>query len=281
MSWDSGAARRIAAWAAGVLTGLLMFGCMTVQGEGSTHQVDATPSETRDHITASDEPEASRRSRVRMELATAYFGRGQFTTALDEVKLAINADPTNAAAFNLRGLIYASLGDDALAEDSFRRALALAPRDAGTMQNFGWYLCQKRRYPEADSMFQQALEVPQYRQSPRTLLTRGICQARAGQWQQAEESLMRSHELDPANPATSVNLSELLYRRGEYGRALFHIKRLNSSPDLASAETLWLAARIEKRLGNLQGVQDLGTQLRNRFPQSRQASAFERGQFDE
>jgi type IV pilus assembly protein PilF len=281
MSWNAGAARRVAACAVQVLAGVLMTACMTVQGEGSTHQVDATSSETRDHITASDESEALRRSRVRMELAAAYFGRGQLTTALDEVKLAITADPTNAAAFNLRGLIYASLGDDALAEDSFRRALQLAPRDADTMQNFGWYLCQKRRYAEADTMFQQALEVPQYRDSPRTLLTRGVCQARAGQLQQAEESLMRSYAIDPANPATSVNLTEVLYRRGEYERARFHIRRLNSNTDLANAETLWLAARIEKRLGNVQGVQDFGTQLRSRFPQSRQASAFERGQFDE
>ena len=281
MSWDVLGARRMAACAAGVLAGLLMVACTTVQGEGSTHQVDATPAEARDRITASDEPEAARRSRVRMDLAAAYFGRGQLTTALDEVKLAINADPTNAAAFNLRGLVYASLGDDALAEDSFRRALQLAPRDADVMQNFGWYLCQKRRYAESDEMFRQALDVPQYRESPRTLLTRGICQARAGQWQQAEESLMRSYELDPANPATSVNLTEVLYRRGEYERARFHIRRLNGNPDLANAETLWLAARIEKRLGNVQGVQDFGAQLRNRFPQSREASAFERGQFDE
>jgi type IV pilus assembly protein PilF len=281
MSWDASVARRVTLWVAGVLAGMVVAGCMTVPGEGVTHQVDTTPPETRDHITASDESEASRRSQVRMELASAYFGRGQLTTALDEVKLAINADPTNAAAFNLRGLIYASLGDDALAEDSFRRSLQLSPRDADTMQNFGWYLCQKRRYPEADAMFQQALEVPQYREAPRTLLTRGVCQARAGQWQQAEESLMRSYEIDPANPATSVNLTEVLYRRGEYERARFHIRRVNSNPDLANAETLWLAARIEKRLGNLQGVQNFGTQLRSRFPQSRQASAFERGQFDE
>jgi type IV pilus assembly protein PilF len=39
------------------------------------------------------------------------------------------------------------------------------------MQNFGWYLCQQSRYAEADSMFTQALGVPLYRDSPRTLLT--------------------------------------------------------------------------------------------------------------
>ena len=107
-------------------------------------------SETRPHHRPPTSPTPQKRARARMELASAYFGRGQMTTALDQVKLAIQADPTSSEAFNLRGLIYANLGDQALAEESFRRALQINPRDADTMQNFGWYLCQQKRYPEAE-----------------------------------------------------------------------------------------------------------------------------------
>ncbi|HEX7439824.1 MAG TPA: type IV pilus biogenesis/stability protein PilW [Caldimonas sp.] len=237
--------------------------------------------EMKDRITASDEPDAARRGRARMELASAYFERGQMTTALDQIKLAILADPTSSEAFDLRGLIYANLGDHALAEESFRHALQINPRDADAMQNFGSYLCQQRRYPEADALFNQALAVPQYRDSPRTLLTQGVCQAFAGQLAESEATLSRSYELDPANPATAVNLSEVLYRRGEYERARFYIRRVNVLPDVSSAQTLWLAARIENRLGNRQGVQEFGSQLRNRFPTSPEASSFLRGAFDE
>jgi type IV pilus assembly protein PilF len=270
---------RAAAWAAWVAAGILLAACATKAG--TTGATGATGGDSKDRVTASDEPEASRRGRVRMELASAYFGRGQMTTALDEVKLAIAADPTNGAAFNLRGLIYASLGDDRLAEESFRHALQLDPRDADTMQNLGWYLCQKKRYPEADTLFRQALAVPQYREAPRTLLTEGICQARAGQLSQAEGTLTRSYEMDPANPAIAINLSEVLYKRGEYERARFHIRRVNGNPDMVNAQTLWLATRIENRLGNKQGVRDFGNQLRDRFPRSPEAIALERGQFDE
>ncbi len=237
--------------------------------------------ETKDRITASDEPEASKRARVRLDLASAYFSRGQMTVALDEVKLAIAADPNVAAAFNLRGLIYASLGDERLAEESFRRALQLDARDADSMQNYAWYLCQQKRFGEANQMFEQALAVPQYRDSMRTLLAQGVCLARGGQWTQAERALQRAYELDPSNPSTTVNLAEVLYRRGENERARFFIRRVNGAADVSNAQTLWLAARIEQRLGNVQGVQELGNQLRNRFPQSREAAAFDRGQFDD
>ena len=281
MSWGPLAVRHVAAWAASAMAGILLTACAGLQGGTQSRAPEVAANETRDRITASDESEASKRARVRIELASAYYGRGQMTTALDEIKLAIAADPTNATAFNLRGLIYGNLGDEKLAEESFRRALQLDPRDADTMQNYGWYMCQQKRYTEADTLFRQALAVPQYRDSPRTLLTQGICQARAGDWSQAEGTLLRSYELDPANPATAVNLAEVLYHQGEYERARFQIRRINGNPDIVNAQTLWLAARIENRLGNGQGVQDFGTQLRSRFPQSPEAGAFARGQFDE
>ncbi|MFG5410812.1 type IV pilus biogenesis/stability protein PilW [Piscinibacter sakaiensis] len=232
-------------------------------------------------MTASDEPEATRRARVRLELATAYFSRGQMTTALDEVKQSIAADPTIAAAFNLRGLIYANLGDHALAEDSFQRALAIDRADADTMQNYGWYLCQQRRYDEAERLFRQAMDVPRYADTARTLMTKGICQARAGQLATAEATLGRAYELDAGNPVIAVNLSEVLYRRGQYERARFIMRRVNAQTDVSNAQTLWLAARIEQKLGNGPQVQLLGEQLRGRFPNAPEAVAYERRQFDE
>jgi type IV pilus assembly protein PilF len=236
---------------------------------------------SKDLVTASDESDGSKRAHVRMELASGYFARGQMTTALDQVKLAIAADPTSSEAFNLRGLIYANLGDERLAEESFRRALQLNPRDADTMQNFGYFLCQKKRYPEATALFDQALATPKYRDASRTLLTKGVCLAYAGQLAESEASLMRAYEVDPTNPAVGVNLSEVLYRRGDYERARFYVRRVNAVPAVADAQTLWLAARIENRIGNRPGVQEFGDQLRRRFPDSREFASFKRGEFDE
>lgn len=239
------------------------------------------PADSKDRITASDEPDASKRARVRLELAGAYYSRGQLTVALDEVKLAIAADPNLSEAFNLRGLIYANLGDEALAEQSFRRAVQLNSRDFDTLHNFGWYLCQRKRFPEANDLFAQALTVPQIRDPSRTLLAQGVCQALGGRLDEAERTLQKSFELDPANPATAVNLAEVLYRRGDFERARFYVRRVNAQAEVSNAQTLWLAARIERRLGNDQGVQDFGRQLRTRFGDSREAAAFEKGQFDD
>ena len=256
-------------WAA-----VLSAGCANNPGASG-----AASSKT-DIVTESDEPDARRRARLRLELASGYFEQGQTSVALDELKQALIADPNFADAYNLRGLVYMRLNDAALAEDSFRRALVIDPRDAGTAHNYGWFLCQQTRYRESFQLFGQAIANPTYVGQAKSLMTQGLCQVRAGQRIEAEQSLTRSYELDAGNPLTGYNLSSLLFERGELVRSQFYIRRLNNS-ELANAETLWLGIKIEQRLNNSEAVQQLAGQLKKRFGQSREAAAFDRGAFNE
>ena len=235
----------------------------------------------RDLVTASDESDLAKRARIRTELAAAYFGQGQYLTALDEVKRALSVDPNHVPALNLRGLVYANMGEYSLAEESFRSALKLQPADADTLHNFGWFLCQQRRFPQARQQFAAAMAVPQYRDAARTLLAAGICEARAGELQAAQIILQRSFDQDAGNPATVFNLADVMRRRGELERAFLYVQRLNQSPELVSPETLWLAIRIQHRRNLTGSVEELGSTLRARFPKSREAAAYEQGQFDE
>jgi type IV pilus assembly protein PilF len=234
----------------------------------------------RDIVTESDETEAHRRARIRMELATGYFEQGKTNVALDELKQVIASDPTYSDAYNLRGLIYMRLNDFGQAEESFRRAVAINPRDSNAQHNYGWLLCQQGRYDDAQRAFDAALSNNQYGEGAKTLMTQGLCQAKAGRMAEAERSLVRSYEMDAGNPITGYNLSNVLYKRGDLPRAQFYIRRLNNS-QLANAETLWLGIRIEHRLHDQVAVNQLAQTLRKRFPQSRETAAYERRAFDE
>jgi type IV pilus assembly protein PilF len=180
----------------------------------------------------------------------------------------------------MRGAIYMRLNDARLAEESFRRAIALNPRDADAHHNLGWLQCQQGRYPDAQREFEAALANPLYGGRAKTLMAEGVCQARAGQTADAEKTLGRSYELDPGNPITGYNLASLLYRRGENSRAQFIIRQLNNS-ELANAESLWLGIKIERRLNDRVAMRQLGDQLKKRFASSREAAAYDRGAFDD
>ena len=47
-----------------------------------------------------------------------------------------------------------------------------------------------------------------------------------------------------------------------------------------SSESLWLALRIERKLGDRPAEQSYANQLRRRFPESREYQALVRGQYD-
>lgn len=253
---------------------VLLAGCAGQQGMSG-------PSGNRsDIVTESDEPDHRRRARLRLELATGYFEQGQPNVALDEIKQSLAIDPTFVDAYNVRGLVYMRLNDIPLAEDSFRRALALNPRDGDVAHNYGWLLCQQARYQDSFRSFAQAVANPTYGGKAKTLMTRGVCQVRAGQRAEAEQSLMQSYELDAGNPVTGYNLATLLYDRGDLTRAQFYIRRLNNS-ELANAETLWLGIKTERKLNNREAVLQLADQLKKRFAQSPQAAAYEKGAFNE
>jgi type IV pilus assembly protein PilF len=251
-----------------------LTGCATRNGDGAQ---DASRG---DLVTESDEPDTRRRARIRLELAVGYFEQGQTTVALDELKQSLAADPTFADAYNLRGLIYMRLNDPRLAEEGFRRATSLNPRNADPLHNLGWLMCQQARYADATRYFAEALANPSYGGRAKTFLSQGLCQMRAGQRVEAEKSLLHSYELDAANPFTGYNLALVLFQRGEYIRAQFYVRRINNS-ELANAETLWLGIRTERRLNNDEAVQQLAAQLKKRFGQSRELAAYERGAFDE
>lgn len=263
------------------LVGLLaLLLCLLLLSAGCAQRGTVATAPTAEPITDSDEPEARKRARIRIELAAGYFGEGQNTVALDEIKLALLADPTYAPAYVLRGLVYMGMNNDPLAEESFQRAMQLNPRDPDALHNYGWYACQRGRYAQSTELFQRALASPVYGGQARSLLAMGICQIRAGQLVEAEASLARSYELDPANPIVAYNLASLQFRRGEDSKAQFTIRRLNNT-NLANAETLWLGIKVERRLRNREAMAQLAQQLGRRYPDSAQWARFQRGEFDE
>ena len=258
---------------------LAVVSCVTLVGCASKIG-GASSSGQSEILTESDEPETRKRARIRLELAVGYFEQGQTTVALDELKQSLVADPNFAEAHNLRGLIYMRLNDPRLAEESFRRALTISPRDPNVLHNFGWMLCQQSRYPESQQALSQAIASPIYGGRAKSWMAQGLCQARAGQVAEAEQSLQRSYELDAGNPVTGYNLATLLYQRGEFTKAQFYVRRLNNS-ELANAESLWLGIKVERKMENRDAMQQLAAQLRKRFAQSRELAAFERSAFND
>jgi type IV pilus assembly protein PilF len=98
----------------------------------------------------------------------------------------------------------------------------------------------------------------------------------------AERTLARSFELDPANPVTAFNLAEVLYRRGEYERARFYVRRINGQPDqVQRAEPVAGGAHRTPAGQHVPAAAGPGRQLRERFPNPRNRCCSNVAEFDD
>jgi type IV pilus assembly protein PilF len=224
--------------------------------------------------------EARKRAQVYLELASTYFADGMNSYALDAMQQSLAADHGLYEAHNLRGLIYMRMNEPALAEDGFRKALAVNAQAASVQHNYGWFLCQQGRMGEAMAMFSVALANPAYDARAKTWLTQGLCQAKAGQAADAENSLFMAFRLDPANPVVGYNLALHLFKQADYARAQAFIAPLNAS-QWANAQTLWLGIKLARKSADGLQVTALSASLRSRFAQSPELSLLDKGVFDD
>lgn len=233
--------------------------------------------------TASDQTLDEKRAAIRLQLAIGYFQDRKYDVALDEIKQAIAANPESADAHGVRALIYAAMGETALADQSFQRAMQLAPRNPELANNYGSFLCQNGKAEQGIALFESALKNPAYQSPVNALLNAGSCSLRAGKLDAAERYLLDALRYDADLPATNGNLAQVYFERHDIERAGFFLSRLREAAkiDALPVETLWLAIRIDRKLGDKSAEASMVSQLRRRFPASAEYAKYQRGAFNE
>jgi type IV pilus assembly protein PilF len=205
-----------------------------------------------------------KRAKAHTDLGAAYLGDGRLAVALDEARVAIAADPGYAPAYNLIGLVHMYLQENALAEENFDQALRLAPGDAEINNNFGWFLCQTGRERRSIAYFQTALKSPLYETPAKPLTNAGICSLRVKEDKAAEDFLTNALRADNTSASARYWLADLLYRQNRLGEARLQIGELFRLAE-PEAQSLWLALRIEHKLGDREAEARYSSQLRRKF----------------
>jgi type IV pilus assembly protein PilF len=218
------------------------------------------------------------RARIHTELASAYFERGNMGVALEELRIAIGADPNYAQAYNVLGLVHMELHENAVAQQHFERALALSPNDPDVNNNYGWFLCQTGREQQSVNYFLAALKNPLYNTPARSYVNAGLCSLKNNE-RDAVGYFERALRSEPDNLQALLNLASVRYKSGQLEVARGLIGRFNKLVE-PTAESLWLALRIERKLGDRPAENTLATQLRRRFYGSPEYENLLKGRFE-
>ncbi len=228
--------------------------------------------------TPSGGSQANKSAQVHTELAGLYFERAQAGVALEEIEKALQSDPDYAPAYSVRGLVHMSLREDKEAEEDFQKSLRLDKTDSETHNNYGWFLCQRGREKESIPHFMAAVKNPLYETPGRAYLNAGVCSQKAGNIKDAEEFLQKALLVQPSMPQALLAMAELNFANGDYVSAKKYFARFSEKNDNLTAEQLWLAVRIERKVGDRNSESSYGMQLRKRFPDARETQSLIQGE---
>ena len=243
----------------------ILAGCGTPSGGGQ-----ATLDQTNSRANAS--------AKVHTELAGMYYERAQMGIALGEIDLALQANPNYAPAYSVRGLIHMALREDKEADEDFQQSLRLDRSDSEAHNNYGWFLCQRGKEKESIAHFMMALKNPLYGTPERAYLNAGLCSKKAGNDRDTEEFLQRALLIQPGLPQALLAMAELSFARSDYAAAKKYFTNFSEKTDSLTAEQLWLAVQIERKVGDRNSEASYGLQLRKRFPGARETKLFMYGE---
>ena len=259
---------------------VLLLACGVLAGCAQSPATSASQANTVETGTLTGEVTDPRnRARVHTELASAYYERGNMGVALEELRTAVDADPNYAPAYNVLGLVHMDLRENDVAQQQFERALRLSPNDPDINNNYGWFLCQNGREEQSINYFLAALKNPLYKTPARSYVNAGLCAMRKDNERDAFDYFQRALRSEPDNLQALLNLASIQYRRGQLEAARNYIGRFNKLVE-PTAESLWLALRIERKLGDKSAENTLATQLRRRFAGSQEYQDMLQSKFE-
>ncbi len=220
--------------------------------------------------------DATQRAQIHTERAAEYYRLGLMSVALEAAQTAVAAQTSYAPAHSMLALIYMELREDAKAQASFEQAIRLSPGDSDTLNNFGWFLCQRISPQRSLQYFDQAVRNSLYTTPHRAYYNAGVCARKAGDNAAAEVNLRASLQRAPEFAAALYELADLAFSQGRLKEADNIFGRYSKSVRDPDANGLLLGARIARATGDRNAEAGYVSQLRRRFPdapQTREANS--------
>ncbi|HMM68262.1 MAG TPA: type IV pilus biogenesis/stability protein PilW [Dokdonella sp.] len=208
------------------------------------------------------------------DLGQKYLAQGKLEVALENLNKALAADINHADAHTVIALLYERIGDNAKAEEHYRRAAQLMPKSGSENNNYGAFLCKLGRYEESSTYFVRAVADPFYKTPAVALTNSGTCAIKGGKLDVAERDLRAALDREPNNSEALFQMATVLYRKDDFFRARAFIQRYEAVGQ-QSADALLLGRNIELRLGNGKAARDYTRRLRERFPDSEQSRSLD------
>jgi type IV pilus assembly protein PilF len=195
--------------------------------------------------------------------------------ALQKLRRSLQVDERNPEAHNVIAILYDRLGEQSLARKHYDRAAELDSKDPYIRNARGSFFCKQGQYEKADEEFALALENPLYPTPWVALTNAGLCAERAGDQVTAETYYRRALTANPRYSPALIQMAQISFEQGKGMSSRAYLERFHGDAE-ATAASLWLGVRIERKLGDRQKAVEYKRRLLKEFPDAPEIQALNR-----
>ncbi|UVE16792.1 type IV pilus biogenesis/stability protein PilW [Pseudomonas sp. LS44] len=200
-----------------------------------------------------------------VQLGIGYLQQGATGKAKLPLKKALELDPSSSDAHAALALVFQAEMEPELADQHFREALAKNGKDSRILNNYGSFLFEQGRYPEAMERYLQASQDTLYPERSRVFENLGMVSLKLKQPEQAEKYFERAVRLNRHQPRALLELAELHFQRKEYVPARTFYDTFSQLSE-QSARSLLLGSRLASIFEDRDKAASLGLQLKRLYP---------------
>lgn len=199
-----------------------------------------------------------------IQLGIGYVQQGTASRAKTPLRKALELDPRSADAHAALALVFQTEMENELADKHYREALANR-RDARILNNYGSFLFEQKRYPEALERFTQASEDNLYPERARVFQNMGMTALKLNQPEQAEKYFTRALRLDSRQPGALLELALMAYDAKQYVPAKAYYDSYSQLAE-QNVRSLLLGIHLADIHGDRDRAASLALQLKRLYP---------------
>ena len=213
-----------------------------------------------------------RSAKYNVQLGLGYLEQGDVERAKDKLLKAINQAPRMPEAHYNLAHFYYLIGEYEMADQHFKQAIDYSqdsgnnPGVLGTARNnYGVFLCQTKKYQEAEQQFLMAIDDSSYIDTASAYENAGLCAQQAGNKQLAHNYFDKAIKQNPLSSKSLIELSEYSLENRDYAKAKTYMQRYNQIASI-NKRSLLINLKLAKALGDKSEINNLNAIMKKQFP---------------
>jgi type IV pilus assembly protein PilF len=247
--------------ATAVLLTTLLSGCVTQKYENDAPVVQ-------------NQANLDEMAATRISLGLGYLKMGNMAQAKLNLEKAKRFSPKLVQVYTAFAHYYEVVGENELTRQSYEKALSIKADDADTLNNYGVFLCRQNDMAAAEVQFLSAIAVPSYLLVAQSYQNLASCYLQIDDFNKAEQYLNKAIDHSPNRAATLLQMVRLQYAKAQYKEATEYQQKFERNTRRFTADSLALAYKVYRKLGQRRTASNYGTMLMKMYPQSWESKQY-------